>query len=136
MSTIPARPGLSGYRTFFLVAAIYDIALGVVFFFFYQPIFSALDLELPYNISYIHLMAAFVFTQGVGYWLVYRDPTANLGIVKLGALYKALYSALSAYYLVIGQLIHAIFAWFGLFDLLFLIGFLMYLREAGRRRPT
>jgi hypothetical protein len=135
VSTATAPPVASGYRLFFLVAAVYDIALGVVFFFFYQPIFSALNLELPYNISYIHLMAAFVFTQGVGYWLVYRDPVGNVGIVQLGALYKALYSGLAAYYLVIGQLIHAVFAWFGLFDLLFLIGFLAFLREAGRR-PT
>jgi uncharacterized protein involved in response to NO len=40
-----------GWRTFFLVAALYDLVLGAIFFVLYGPIFSAFGLELPNNIS-------------------------------------------------------------------------------------
>jgi hypothetical protein len=120
---------VTNWRTFFLVAAIYDIVLGVAFFFLYDPLFSALGIELPNNASYIHLTAAFVFTQGLGYWFVYQDPTANLGIVKLGLVYKAIFSGLAFYYLAIGQLLHPVFVVFGVADLLFLIGFWLFLRR-------
>jgi hypothetical protein len=122
---------MTNWRTFFLVAAIYDIVLGVAFFVLYGPLFSALGIELPNNTSYIHLTAAFVFTQGLGYWFVYQDPAANLGIVKLGVVYKAIFSGLAFYYLAIGELLHPVFIVFGVADLLFLVGFWLFLR-----RPT
>jgi hypothetical protein len=122
---------MTNWRTFFLVAAIYDIVLGVAFFVLYGPLFSALGIELPNNTSYIHLTAAFVFTQGLGYWFVYQDPAANLGIVKLGIVYKAIFSGLAFYYLAIGELLHPVFIVFGVADLLFLVGFWLFLR-----RPT
>lgn len=124
-----------GYRTFFLVAALYDIVLGAGFFFLYGPLFSTLGIALPNNISYIHLTAAFVFVQGVGYWFVFQDPDANRGIVKLGVIYKVAFSGLSAYYWAIGGLIHPIFGLFGILDALFLIGFVMYLMGGRNRQP-
>lgn len=116
-----------GYRTFFLVAALYDIILGVGFFFLYGPLFETLSIALPNNISYIHLTAAFVFVQGVGYWFVFQDPDANRGIVKLGVIYKIAFAGLAFYYAAIGELIHPLFLLFGALDVLFLIGFVMYL---------
>ena len=40
-----------------------------------------------------------MFVQGVSYLLVWTDPLGNLGVVKVGVVYKASYSALAAYYL-------------------------------------
>ena len=114
------------FRWFFLVAALYDLSLGAVFFFLYGPIFDFLDIALPDNTSYLHLTAAFVFVQGAGYWLVYRNMLGNVDIVKLGILYKGVYTAVAVYYLVIGQLPDAIFAWFALFDVVFLVGFVFF----------
>jgi hypothetical protein len=131
--TTDRQQATPGWRTFFLVAAVYDLVLGAVFFALYGPIFDWLGIDLPTNISYIHLTAAFVFVQGVGYWLVWRDPYANIGIVLLGIAYKAAYSVLALYYLVIGELIHAVFAWFGAFDFLFLIGFVWFALQARSR---
>lgn len=116
-----------GYRTFFLVAALYDIILGAGFFFLYGPLFETLGIALPNNISYIHLTAAFVFVQGVGYWFVFQDPDANRGIVKLGVIYKIAFAGLAFYYAAIGELVHSLFLLFGALDVLFLIGFVMYL---------
>jgi hypothetical protein len=121
----------SGWRTFFLVAALYDMVLGIGFFFLFGPIFSALGIALPNNTSYIHLTAAFVFVQGVGYWFVYQDMTANPGIVKQGIVYKAVFAGLGLYYLAIGQLLHPIFLAFAVADAAFLIGFWLYLRRTS-----
>jgi hypothetical protein len=120
----------SAWRTFFLVAAVYDIVLGIGFFFLFGPIFSALGIALPNNTSYIHLTAAFVFVQGVGYWFVFQDPAANLGIVKLGIVYKAVFAGLGFYYLAIGQLLHPIFLVLAVADALFLVGFWLFLRRS------
>jgi len=124
---------MSSYKSFFLVAALYDIVLGLAFFFFYGPLWDALGIALPNNTAYIHLTAAFVFVQGVGYWLVYQDPDHNRGIVTLGVVYKACFAGLSVYYWAIGQLLHPIFLVFGALDALFLVGFVMFLM--GRRSP-
>ena len=121
------------YKTFFLVAALYDIVLGAAFFFLYGPLWDALGIALPNNTSYIHLTAAFVFVQGVGYWFVYQDPDGNRGIVKTGLVYKIAFSGLAFYYLAIGQLLHPVFLVFGLLDVLFLIGFARFLM-GGRSR--
>jgi hypothetical protein len=126
----------SSYKLFFLVAAVYDIVLGGLFFLFYGPLFSALHIALPNNTSYIHLTAAFVFVQGVGYWIVFRDPEGNRGIVTLGVIYKAAFAGLSAYYWAIGQLLHPIFLVFGALDALFLIGFVMFLMGGRSRLPA
>ncbi len=128
------------FKTFFLVAALYDGVLGAVFFFLFGPIFDLLNIPLPSNTSYIHLTAAYVFVQGVGYWFVYRDMLRNVDIVKLAIVYKAVYTLLAVYYWAGGQLLHTIFAWFAVFDVLFLLGFVRFLMltrpGAARNRLT
>lgn len=128
-TTANTSPAGSAWRTFFLIAALYDIVLGIGFFVFFDPLFSALGIALPNNTSYIHLTAGFVFVQGLGYWFVYQDPAANLGIVKLGIVYKAVFAGLAFYYLAIGQLLHPAFMIFAVADLFFLAGFVLFLRR-------
>ncbi len=126
-----AGPGtMKFFKIFFLVAALYDLILGAVFFILYGPVYDFLDIALPNNTSYIHLMAGFVFVQGIGYWFVYRNMLRNIDLVKVGVIYKAVYSLVALYYLSIGQLPDAIFAWFALFDVLFLVWFVRFLMLA------
>jgi len=132
-STANTTPAGAGWRTFFLVAAIYDMALGIAFFALFDPLFAALGITLPNNTSYIHLTAAFVFVQGLGYWFVYQDPPANLGIVKLGIVYKAIFAGLAFFYLAIGQLLHPAFLVFAAADIAFLVGFAVFLRRSVER---
>jgi hypothetical protein len=128
-TTANTAPAGSGWRTFFLIAALYDIVLGIAFFFLFDPLFAALGIALPNNTSYIHLTAGFVFVQGLGYWFVYQDPPANLGIVKLGIVYKTVFAGLAFFYLAIGQLLHPAFLIFAVADLAFLAGFVLFLRR-------
>jgi len=133
MSTIVGRPVPSGWRTLFLVAALYDLILGAVFVVAGESILTAIGMTLPPHIAYIQLAAVFIFVQGLSYWFVYRDPFANLGIVRVGVAYKAAYSGLVLYYLVIGRLPSAFFIPWAIVDLLFLVGFVMFLQLAARR---
>lgn len=133
-TTANTAPAGSGWRTFFLVAALYDIVLGIGFFFLFDPLFAALGLALPNNTAYIHLTAGFVFVQGLGYWFVYQDPSANLGIVKQGIVYKTVFAGLAFFYLAIGQLLHPAFLVFAVADLFFLTGFVLFLRQT-REEP-
>ena len=128
-TTANTAPAGSGWRTFFLIAALYDIVLGIGFFFLFDPLFAALGIALPNNTAYIHLTAGFVFVQGLGYWFVYQDPPANLGIIKQGIVYKTVFAGLAFFYLAIGQLLHPAFLVFAVVDLVFLAGFVLFLRR-------
>jgi hypothetical protein len=132
MTASASQATLQRYRWLFLVAAVYDLALGIAFFILGTQIFEWLAMEPVAHISYIHLPAVFVAVQGFSYMLVWQDPLANLGIVKVGIVYKAGYALLAGYYLLTDQIPAMFFAWFGLFDFLFLIGFVMFLRWATR----
>lgn len=124
--------GWEGWRKLFWVAALYDIILGLAFFFLYGPIFQMLQVVVPNNTSYIHITAGYVFVQGMGYWFVARNPSRNVDLVKVGAIYKAIYVAIALYYLAIGQLISAVFAWFAVFDLVFLVLFVRFVMVMGK----
>jgi len=121
----------SFWKPFFLVAALYDAILGVVFFFFYGPLFSTLGIALPNNTSYIHITTAYIFVQGLSYWFVYRAPQRNVDILKVGIVYKAIFSGLAFYYLAIGQLLSWVFVIFAILDLIFLAAFARFVQIAG-----
>ncbi len=126
-------PPFSMPRSFswlFLLAAAYDLVLGVAFFFFYRPIFDALGVDPPDHSSYVHQTAGYVAVQGLGYYFVWRNMLRNVDIVKVGAVYKFVYVAVAVYYLLSGDLLHNIFAWFAAFDVVFLVGFVLFLRLA------
>jgi hypothetical protein len=125
-------PGWPGWRLFFLVAALYDVLLGIAFVVFGEQILDAIGMALPPHIAYIQLAAVFVLVQGLSYWFVYRDPPANLGLVKVGVIYKLAYAGLAAWYLLTGQLPNGFFIPWAIVDLLFLVGFVMFLRAASR----
>jgi len=126
------RTNLNAYRPFFLIAALYDLVLGLAFFFFWPVLFPALEMEAPTNASYVLLSAAFIAVQGFGYFLVWRDPARNIAIVTLGAVYKATYIVVALVSIWRGELPHDLFAWFAISDALFMIGFLRFLAAARR----
>lgn len=136
MTRLMERPEAPGWRTLFLVAALYDVVLGLLFFLFGEMLLEAIGMELPPHIAYIQLAAVFVVVQGLSYWFVFRDPPGNLGLVRVGVLYKLAYSGLATYYLVIGQLPSPFFIPWAVFDLLFLVGFVLFLRAASASRSA
>lgn len=134
MSTSNDRSVPPAWRWFFLVAAVYDIALGLGFLLAGETVLEAIGMELPPHIAYIQLAAVFVLVQGLSYLLPWRDAWSNEGIVWVGVAYKAAYAGLAAWYLVMGILPSVFFIPWAVADLAFLAGFLWFLRVAARRR--
>lgn len=113
------------YRGLFLISALYDVILGIVFTFFQTRAFGALGIreKLPEYGGYISLLGAFVFVIGVAYYLISRsDLRQNLDLILIGVLYKLAYCATVFYYALIGNVPHLIFvALFGVADLIFFV---------------
>jgi hypothetical protein len=113
------------YRSLFAVAAVYDVALGIVFTFFRHQAFGALGIgdQLPAFGGYLTLIGVFVLVIGVAYALIARgDLRQNRDLILVGALYKAAYATTAFYYWAQGLLPHVAFgAIFGVADAVFLV---------------
>ena len=79
---------LNAIKKFFLVAALYDIILGMVFAVLFKTVYHAFGAELPNNDGYIQLLALYVFTFGVGFYLISRNPVQNRQFAIPGILMK------------------------------------------------
>ena len=114
------------YKALFLIAAIYDFILGIVFIFFYESAFKLMGISeaLPEFGGYLSLIGAFLFVIGVAYYLIYRgDLKLNRDLIMVGALYKLSYCLVSFVYFAIGQIPHIIFL--GLFGVIDFIMFVL-----------
>ena len=119
------EPKIGYYKALFLISAIYDILLGVVFALFYRPVFAWLGISeaLPQFGGYLTLIGAFLFVIGVAYYLIYRgDLAKNRDLILVGVLYKLAYCATAFAYFAIGQVPHVLFvAIFGVLDFIMFI---------------
>jgi hypothetical protein len=113
------------YKTLFLIAAVYDIALGIIFTFFYRHAFEVIGIahRLPQHGAYLSLIGVFLFVIGVAYYLIYRGALlGNRDLITIGTLYKLAYCSVAVYYTIIGDVPHMIFVYlFGGCDLIFFI---------------
>ena len=111
------------YRTLFWISAVYDLALGIVFLFFFRTVFDWLGIAdtLPTQTSFISLIAVFLFVIGVAYVLIaLGDLHQNKDLITVGILYKLAYFSVALWYLIDGLYPHIIFFWvFGVADFLF-----------------
>ncbi len=124
------------YKTLFLIAAVYDIVLGIIFTFFYEFAFELLGIShaLPNYGAYLSLIGAFLFVIGIAYLLIFLgDLQRNLHLIIIGTLYKLAYSSVAIFYLIIGEYPHIIFiSLFAVMDIIFFIMMLecvIYLRR-------
>jgi len=113
------------YKTLFLIAAIYDFVMGIVFIFFYKFAFKSLGISeaIPEFGGYLSLIGAFLFVIGIAYFLIYRgDLVKNRDLILVGALYKLAYCLTAFVYFAVGQIPHMIFLYlFGVLDLIMFI---------------
>jgi hypothetical protein len=84
----------SWIRPLFLFAALYDLVLGVGFFFAFKPIYERFAIPLPNHDAYVQLPAALIAIFGVGFWFVSRAPDRNRDIITLGVLMKLAFSGI------------------------------------------
>ena len=123
------------YKWLFLIAAVYDIILGVAFLFFWKFVYDFLNISYPEQPAYISLSAAFVLVIGVAYYMIYRNIYANRDLVKIGVFYKLAYFLVTVYYLFFSSVPHVVFLYFGIIDFIFLllfVEFLSYTKKSGK----
>ena len=114
------------YRNLFLIGALWNWVATLVFFFFYEQIFSIFGMEPPLYPANLQLFLALAFVFGIGYFWVSRDISINHDIVKMGIIGKVMVFLLFLYHSFFGNLVLA-FAAIGTVDLLFAILFLEFL---------
>ena len=120
------------YRNLFLIAALYDFILGFVFFFFLPFFFEEIyNIAAPIYPAFYQGGAAFIFVMGVGFYFVYRNMYRNVDIVKIGIIFKSVYTALAFYHVFIEDMPWA-FSIFGVLDIVFIIFFILFLRAFKR----
>ena len=125
---------IKGIKTVFLVAAVYDIILGIVFGLFFKPIYNSFGAELPNHVGYIQLAGAFILVFGIGFYLVYKNPVQNQAIITLGILMKLLFVVIVLGHLLIDT-VPAFYIPFALLDIVFLLLFL-YAQTGIRKLAT
>lgn len=135
-ASVATRPSLAAWRWFFLVAALYDIVLGVAFMVAGDAILRAIGMSPPPHVAYFQLAAVFVFVQGLSYLVAWRDLPASRGLVWVGVAYKGGYTALAIWYIALGLLPSPFFAPWALADFAFMLGFLWFLRGPWTRGAT
>lgn len=116
---------LTYYKGLFLLAAVYDLILGLVFIFFSKTAFMLIGIpeKLPAFEGYLSLIGAFLLVIGIAYYLIYKgDFKKNIDLILIGLLYKVAYCSIAFYYTLIGDIPHIIFfALFGVLDFIMVI---------------
>ena len=82
----------------FVIAAIYDLVLGMAFLLAHHAIYRRFNISLPNHPAYVQFSAAMVAIFGLGFWFVAQDPERNRDLIKLGVLMKLAYSMIVLYY--------------------------------------
>lgn len=119
------------FQIIFLVSAIYDLILGLLFFFFYESVYNYFDITLPTYPMYLQMAAAFVIAMGIGYYFVYKNMYRNIDLVKLGVVYKLVYSGVVGYFY-FADLSNVVFFWFAILDFIFMLLFIWFLYYASQ----
>jgi hypothetical protein len=120
------------YRNLFLIAALYDFILGLVFFFFLPFLFEEIyGIVAPIYPAFYQGAAAFVFVMGIGFYFVYLNMYRNIDIVKVGIAFKIFYTGVAFYYVFVENM-PWIFSVFGFLDIIFIVFFVFFLRAVRR----
>ena len=124
--------GKSWVKPLFLIAALYDFVLGVVFLLWFKSIYTYFGVTLPNHDGYIQFAAGVVMAFGVGFWFVAQAPERNRDIIKMGVLLKLAYSGTVLGHYFLGSIpgVWVPFAWL---DLVFLVLFIAALRTIPAR---
>ena len=120
-------------RPLFVVAGLYDFALGVLFLFAWRAMYVRFGVTLPNHPGYVVVPALLITIFGIGFWFVAQAPERNRDIIKLGILLKLAYAIPVLAYFFQGQMptMWVPFAWI---DLAFMVTFIAALRATATAR--
>ena len=116
----------------FVIAAIYDGILGLLFLFFPSFAFEVFEVIPPNHFGYVQFSAILLLIFAAMFYRVSIDPIANRFLMLCGVALKAGYSGLVFYYMLTTG-VPAMWVPWAWADLAFLILFLMSWNYTGRK---
>ena len=106
----------------FVVAALYDGLLGVVFLLAPEYLFTVFNVTPANHPGYIQFPAALLIVFALMFAAIAVDPVRNRNLIAYGILLKVSYSGIVFYYWATSG-IPAMWKPFAVFDLLFMLAF-------------
>lgn len=122
-------------RPMFVVAALYDLGLGLAFLFGWPAIYQQFGVTPPNHPGYVQFGAAVIAIFGIGFGMVARQPERNRDLIVLGILLKLAYASTVLSYWSRRE-IPAMWVPFAWADLVFLVLFAVALRSLAKGAAT
>ncbi len=89
-------------RILFLVCAIYDFLLGIVFLASGKSLFARFDVPAPSHMGYVHFCCLMLMIFGLMFLAIAMRPSANRNLIVYGVLLKCAYVGVASYYWING----------------------------------
>ncbi len=115
----------------FVIAALYDGILGLLFLLFPGLAFQIFEVVPPNHMAYVQFPAILLLIFAAMFYRVSRDPVANRFVMLYGVALKTGYSGLVFYYMLTTG-VPAMWVPWAWADLVFLVLFLMSWNFTGR----
>ena len=119
----------------FAIAALYDLAIGVAFSGWGEPLLTWSAIPPPPEPVYIHLPVAYVVVQAAAYLLLALAPARFRPIAIVGVFWKLAYLGVLGVCIAMGKY-PPLFLGIGAFDIMFLVFFAAFLSRGPRPRMT
>jgi hypothetical protein len=75
----------------FIIAALYDGVLGIIFLFAPRAVFQWFEVTPPNHYGYVHFPAALLIVFALMFLVIARNPAANRNLIPYGMLLKVSY---------------------------------------------
>jgi hypothetical protein len=85
-------------QALFLIAALYDGALGAIFLIAPGPVFQWANVTPPNHWAYVQFPAALLVNFGLMFAAIARDPAGNRSLIVYGILLKVSYCGIACWY--------------------------------------
>ena len=115
-------------KPLFVIAALYDGLIGLVFLFFWRELFDRMGITPPNHGGYVQFSALLLVIFGWMFLRIARNPDANRELIDFGIALKVAYSGIVFFY-ELSTGVPAMWVWFAWFDVIFLILFVLARRS-------
>ena len=86
-------------KPFYMLAALYDGALGIAFLFAAGSIFAKFGVEPPNHMAYVQFPAMLLILFAIMFYQIAMDPVKNRELILYGCGLKVAYTSLAFFYM-------------------------------------
>jgi hypothetical protein len=119
-------------KPLFVIAAIYDGLIGLIFLFFWRELYDRMHIAPPNHPGYVQFSALLLVIFGWMFLRIARNPDANRSLIDFGIALKVAYSGIVFFY-ELSSGVPSMWVWFAWFDVIFLILFVLARRSRIHR---